>query len=201
MYRWREMSSKQREQTLSYRRENELPWHSPPHYQADTPYYLITAACYEHRHVIGTTEERIVGFEAELVKTTASQTHRLFAWVVLPDHYHMLVHAPRVKRLLKELGRLHGRTAYCFNGEDRRRGRRVWCNVAETAMKSEGHFWASLNYVLHNAVRHGYVRRWQDWPYSNAEQYLEEVGYEVAKRRWHAYPILDYGKDWDPPEL
>ena len=24
-------------------------------------------------------------------------------------------------------------------------------------MKSERHFWATLNYVLHNAVRHGYV--------------------------------------------
>ena len=46
-------------------------------------------------------------------------------------------------------------------------------------MKSEGHFWASLNYVLHNAVRHGYVQRWQEWPYSNAEQYL---GKSAAKR-------------------
>ncbi len=67
-------------------------------------------------------------------------------------------------------------------------------------MKSERHFWASLNYVLHYAVHHGYVGRWQDWPYSNAEQYLAEVGHEEVLRRWREYPVLDYGKDWDPPD-
>ena len=68
-------------------------------------------------------------------------------------------------------------------------------------MKSERHFWATLNYVLHNAVRHGYVERWQDWPYSNAAQYLMDVGHEVAAERWREYPILDYGAEWDPPNL
>jgi len=57
-----------------------------------------------------------------------------------------------------------------------------------------------LNYVLHKSVRHGYVERWQDWPYSNAAQFLEEVGRDLAERRWREYPILDYGKDWDAPE-
>ena len=58
-----------------------------------------------------------------------------------------------------------------------------------------------MNYVLNNAVRHQYVRRWQDWPYSNAAAYLAEVGAEVAKQRWLSYPLRDYGKDWDPPEM
>jgi putative transposase len=113
----------------------------------------------------------------------------------------VLTHAPELKRLLKELGLLHGRTSFEWNGQDSRRGRKVWCNAAETEMKSERHFWATMSYVLHNAVRHGYVTQWQDWPYSNAEQYLSEVGREVAQRRWEEYPLLDYGKDWDPPDM
>jgi putative transposase len=52
-------------------------------------------------------------------------------------------------------------------------------------------------YVHHNPVHHGYVRRWQDWPWSSARQYLETVGPEEAKRIWLTYPILDYGKKWD----
>jgi putative transposase len=126
-----------------------LPWHSPPHYEADTSYYLITAACYEHRHVIGTSDKRLVEFEKKLIETTSANTNHLFAWIVLPNHYHMLVSVPSVKRLLKKLGQLHGRSACNWNGEDDQRGRKVWCNAAETAMKSENHFWASLNYVLH----------------------------------------------------
>ena len=71
MYRWREMTPERREQALSYRRTNRLPWHSPPHYEADTSYYLITAACYEHRHVIGTSDKRMVELEKELIETTS----------------------------------------------------------------------------------------------------------------------------------
>jgi putative transposase len=201
MYRWRELTSDQRQQTLDYRRSNRLPWHSPPHYQADTAYYLITAACYEHRHVLGVSDARMRAFEQQLVGTFTAHTLSLFAWNVLPNHYHALVAVLDVKRLLHVLGQLHGRTAYDWNGEDVRRGRKVWCNAAETAMNSEGHFWASLNYVLHNAVRHGYVPRWQEWPYSNAEQYLAQVGRELALRRWRAYPLFDYGNDWDPPDF
>jgi len=58
-----------------------------------------------------------------------------------------------------------------------------------------------MNYVLHNAVRHGYAKRWQDSPYSNASKYLAEIGRSEAERRWHEYPLFDYGKDWDPPGL
>ena len=125
----------------------------------------------------------------------------MFAWVVLPNHYHMLIRATKVRRLLRTLGQLHGRTSFRWNGEEDRRGRQVWFNAAETGIKSDRHYFASLNYVLNNAVHHGYVTRWQDWPYSNAADYLERVGRAEAERRWRDYPVLDYGKEWDPPEL
>jgi putative transposase len=62
---------------------------------------------------------------------------------------------------------------------------------------SEGHFWSSLNYVHHNPVKHGYVSKWQDWPFSSAGEYLKTAGKEKAEMIWRKYPILDYGKDWD----
>jgi putative transposase len=178
-----------------------VPWRGPPHYEADSGLYLITAACYEHQPIIGTSPARMGEFEGELLKTIRANALTVFAWIVLPNHYHALLRAPKVKVLLSALGRLHGGTSFRWNGEDGKRGRQVWHRAAETGIKSEGHFWASMNYVLNNAVRHRYVRRWQDWPYSNAEAYLAEVGMEVAKQRWLSYPLLDYGKDWDPPEL
>lgn len=68
-------------------------------------------------------------------------------------------------------------------------------------MKSERHFWATLNYVHHNPVHHGYVKQWQDWPFSSARDYLAEMGKERAAEVWREYPLLDYGKDWDPKEM
>jgi putative transposase len=201
MYRWRKMTAKQRAAALSSRQLQHLPWHGPPHYEADSGLYLMTAACYEHHPIIGTSPTRMAEFETALVTTAGEYGQSVFAWIVLPNHYHMLVRALDIKRLLSALGRMHGGTSYRWNGEDGKRGRQVWHRAAETVIKSEGHFWATMNYVLHNAVRHGYVRRWQDWPYSNAAAYLSAVGIEVAKQRWLSYPLFDYGKDWDPPEL
>lgn len=68
-------------------------------------------------------------------------------------------------------------------------------------MKSERHFWASLLYVLHNPVKHGYVEQWQDWPFCSAAAWLEETGREKAERMWRQFPIDGFGEKWDPPEL
>jgi putative transposase len=201
MYHWREMTPDDRKAVLEHRRRNRLPWHSPPHYVDDSGLYMISTACFEHRPVIGRSPERMTAFESQLLETTRAFCTEVFAWNVLPNHYHTVVRSADVRQLLKGLGQLHGRTSFSWNGEEHCRGRQVWFNAAETAMKSERHFWATVNYVLHNAVHHGYADRWQDWPYSNAEQYLAEVGRETAERRWREYPILDYGKDWDPPDL
>ena len=62
------------------------------------------------------------------------------------------------------------------------------------------HKWAVVNYIHNNPVHHGYVARWQDWPFSSAVAFLDEVGYPRAQRIWVDYPVLDMGKDWDDPE-
>jgi|SRR5271154_1070318 len=201
MYDWRRMSAEQRNEVLEHRQRQRLPWHGPPHYSSDSDYYLITAACFEHRPHIGHTPERLAEFEAELLQSAEKQRHQIFGWIVLPNHYHLLLNARSLEALLRALKLLHGRTAHRWNGEDQRRGRQVWHRVAETVIKSEGHFIATLKYLLHNAIRHGYVDRWQDWPYSSADQYLSEIGREEAEDRWRKYPVLDYGNNWDPPEM
>ena len=201
LYRWRQMTAEQREAVLATRREQRVPWHGPPHFSADSGYYLMTSACYEHHPVIGKSPARMAEFEQALLEATCESALTLFAWVVLPNHYHFLVRAADLPRLLRRLEKLHGATSFRWNREDGVRGRKVWHRAAETEIKSEGHYWATMNYVLHNAVRHGYVNRWQDWPYSNAAVYLKEVGHELAKQRWISYPLFEYGNEWDPPEL
>jgi hypothetical protein len=74
-----------------------------------------------------------------------------------PNHYHALVEATDIKRLLHELGLLHGRTSHDWNGEERARGRKVFFRAVERAMRSARHYWAMLKYIHHNPVRHGYA--------------------------------------------
>ncbi len=200
MYDWRRMTPDQRVAVLAERQRHPRAWHGPPHYAGAAELFLISAACFGHQPIIGASPGRMAEFEADLLADSAVSCPTVFAWVVLPNHYHLLIRTRDLAGLLHGLGRLHGRTSHRWNGQDGRRGRQTWHRAAETAMKSEGHFWATLNYVLNNPVRHGYAARWQDWPYSSAERYLADVGQECAKRRWLEYPIDDYGAEWDPAD-
>ncbi|OQC22900.1 MAG: hypothetical protein BWX70_02990 [Verrucomicrobia bacterium ADurb.Bin070] len=234
MYDWRRMSDVEREALMRERRELKQPMHSPAHRISDgSSRYHITAACYEHRPIIGTSEKRLADFSTALVGTveawlTNEQERRhpaagaiqppkggtptdariqpakagqpgpcLLAWVVMPNHYHLLVSCGDILGLLHELGRLHGRISHLWNGEDGQRGRQIWCKAAETAMKSDRHACVTLNYIHHNPVKHGVCAKWQDWPYSSATAWLERVGHEEATAFWAEYPVKEYGRKWD----
>lgn len=198
MYAWRQMTPEERKQVMAARRHAGLPWHSPPHDNSDTEgQYLVSSACYEHAATIGKSPDRLGECEQQVLDVCRSRSTDVFAWCILPNHYHVLVQTSRIVELLAELGRFHGRSSHRWNGLDGQRGRKVWYNCFDRPMRTERHFYASLNYVHNNPVKHGYVQRWQDWPFSSAPAFLEEVGRETAEQIWREYPVLDYGKDWD----
>ncbi len=201
MYCWRSMSRLQREYVLGLRKLAKRPWHSPPHQVAGgNTIYHITAAIYEHHPIIGHTPERLAAFEQNLLTAVTAQGEKVFVWCVLPNHYHLLLDAPDVMATLDGIGRLHGRTSREWNLEERKVGRKCWHRAADRSMRNDRHFRVTLNYVLNNAVHHGYVKQWREWPYSNATVYLDAIGREIALRNWYDYPVLDYGKGWDNPE-
>jgi putative transposase len=140
-------------------------------------------------------------FTSELLEIANAGPQRSNAWCVLPNHYHLLVETGDITRLLRELGRLHGRTSFQWNGEDEDRGRQVFFRATERTIRSDRHFWATINYIHNNPVHHGYVEQWSDWIWSSATALLLRVGTEQAGRIWRDYPILDYGKGWDSANL
>jgi len=200
-YIWRKLTQKQRGELISWRKHQGLPWHRPPHRAGDKTRYHLIAACYEHRHHIGASAQRMQQFSVTLTGVFKRRDAFVHAWCVLPNHYHALIETTEILALLADLGKMHGRLSHEWNGQDQTRGRQVWCGVAERYMRNERHFWATINYVHNNPVHHGYVRRWQEWPFSSAEEYLAQMGHEEAVRIWNEYPTLGYGKGWDDPSL
>jgi len=141
----------------------------------------------------------MAAFEQTLL-SSISDVGKAMAWCILPNHYHVLVEAPDIFTMLLGIGRMHGRVSHQWNGEDGARGRKCWHGCAERAMRSLRHQRVTLNYIHHNPVHHRYVRNWQDWPFSSAKQFLDNMGREVAMRHWQEYPLMDYGKGWDDPD-
>jgi putative transposase len=139
----------------------------------------------------------MAAFADELLSAVATVAAGIHAWCVLPNHYHLLVTTPDLRSSVWALGKLHGRSSFQWNREEDSRGRKVWHGAADRFMRGERHFWATMNYIHHNPVRHGYVKHWLDWPYSSAREFLTGLGRSEAERVWREYPLEDYGRGWD----
>ncbi|OGV69525.1 MAG: hypothetical protein A3K19_27885 [Lentisphaerae bacterium RIFOXYB12_FULL_65_16] len=196
MYDYRRMTPEQRAYVLDLRKTRGHPWHGPPHAGNEAGYRIVTAACYEHRHLLS-TPERLEWFEDELLATLHCAGVVCAAWCVLPNHYHALVLIEDVRGFSRVLGQLHGRTSHRVNLDDGTPGRKVWFRCQDRFMRSERHFHTTCNYIHHNPVRHGYVHKWQDWLFSSVHGYLETKGRDWLLDMWREYPLKNYGDKWD----
>jgi putative transposase len=201
MYTWRQLTPAQRDKMLRYRTQHHWPWHAPPHLDMQIALFHITAANFEHQSIIGKNVRRMGDFENELMNALAASDDKCLGWCVLPNHYHFLAEVTDLKQTIKNVGQLHGRTSRTWNLEDDRIGRQCWYRCADRAIRSERHMWAVMNYIHHNPVRHGYVEKWQDWPFSSAAMFIESVGRERTAVIWRDYPVLNFGKGWDDFEV
>lgn len=195
MYNWRKMTDEQRRYILELRQRKRLPLHSLPHMVTAKDYFHISAACYEHKSIIGKSVRRMYDFEKYLFDIEEQQLE-IVSYSILPNHYHLLIKTLDIKRTLQRLFKLHQKTGYYWNKEDMKKGRKVWFNVLDSGIKSEKHFWASINYIHNNPVKHGLVEKWQDWPFSSAVLFIKDQGYEKTLYLWKNHDISDMCK-WD----
>jgi putative transposase len=200
-YLWRKLTPEQCASLLAWRKQRSFPWHGPPHAADAAGTYHLTAACLCHARHIGHSPERMAEFCVALLSAIGPSTTGIHAWCVLPNHYHLLASVPDLRAAVRALGKLHGRASFRWNKEEEARGRQVWHAASDRLMRSESHFWATMNYIHHNPVRHGYVARWQDWPCSSAHEFLASLSRAEVERIWREYPLEDYGKGWDEPSF
>ena len=80
------------------------------------------------------------------------------AWALFSNHYHFVAHAACDATPLKDLLReLHRSTGLHVNERDQAAGRQVWFNYWDTELTYERSYYARLNYVHQNPVKHGLV--------------------------------------------
>lgn len=198
MYEWRKMTARRQAEILDLRRRSQSPWHSPPHYSKEGSHFFhLTAACYEHRPIIGTSSGRMAAFENDLRETVGLFGNRVMAWCVLPNHWHALIQTDALKETIKKIGNLHGRSSFRWNQEDDSHGRTCWHRCSDRRIRSDDHRFAAQNYIHHNPVKHGYVKKWEEWPFSSAMDYIEKMGHDAVLAQWKKYPVLEMGAGWD----
>jgi hypothetical protein len=62
------MSEEERSEAMRERIARKVPWHAPPHFEYEGEQrFIVSASCFEHKHIIGKSAERMAECESELI--------------------------------------------------------------------------------------------------------------------------------------
>lgn len=135
-------------------------------------------------------EDRLDLLEAKLLELARQYEWHLEAWAVFSNHYHFVGHSPPKADGLKDfLRELHAETATAMNRLDGSAGRQVWFNYWETQLTYERSYFARLNYVHQNAVKHGLV------PVANQYRWCSAAWFESTARPAQVSTIYSFKID------
>ena len=155
----------------------------------------VTSRGNERREIYRDDKDRrrFIRFLAHVVSE-----HRwlLHAWVLMPNHYHLLLGA-RIESIARLMKRINGSTANRWNKEDGTSGRQVWYRYSDRGIRGEDHWYAVLAYIHENPVKHGYVALPTDWNASSVHWYSENWGPDSLEHIERAYPREAMGRGWD----
>lgn len=188
----------------------------PPHIYEDNACYFLTAGVAGARHLLDTDEKRIL-LRDVLKEEMIQLAFHLYAWVILADHYHLLLMSNGAVPIHQFVRRLHSKSAVRLNRLDGTPGRNVWYQYWDRFPRNERDFWSYFNYIHINPIKHGYVRvergalrvegktvRFAEghlpdvheclaqYPHSSYVYYLREYGEAFLTNGWLSHPIPDY---------
>jgi len=95
----------------------------------------------------------------------------VWAWVLMPNHVHLILVPSDADGLRQVLARVHRRYAGHIHARERRSGH-FWQGRFGAVAMDEAHLSAALRYVALNPVRARLVERAEDWPWSSVRAHL-----------------------------
>lgn len=110
----------------------------------------------------------------EILRADDNKTYRLQAWVVMPNHVHLVVDVWNTP-LSKLLNVWKGRSARAANLQLKRAGRFWDREYFDTLIRDSTHLNRAIRYVENNPVKAGLVRDPKDWRRSSA-RWRDEFG-------------------------
>lgn len=163
--------------------------HHPPHIYLSDTWYIITAATLNHAPYLAEARAKQL-LRDQLQQRVVEFQITLRAWVILDNHYHILLKTNDGLNLPTFFARLHGATSRQINEWANSRGRQVWHNYWDTLIRDEKGYWTRFNYIHNNPVKHGYAQNKADWPYSSYSYYLRTKGVDWLQDCWQRYPVV-----------
>jgi putative transposase len=149
--------------------------HNPPHYFVPNAMYMVTGSLLYNKHLLIDDERKSLVFEI-LFERARHWEWELEAWSILENHYHFIGRAPDNASILEDLIRgLHSKSAIGLNKLDKTPGRQVWYNYWDTCITHETSYYARLQYVHLNPVKHRLAENAAEYPFCSYRWFLEKA--------------------------
>ena len=139
-----------------------MPW-GLTRYHHTRQSHFVTFSCY-HRHRLFTSDASRRVFESALERVRRSFRLRVYGYVVMPDHIHLLVSEPERATLADAIKSLKQGVARRLIGDaDHFWQKRYY----DFNVRNHAQFVEKLHYIHWNPVKKGLCERPEDWPWSS----------------------------------
>ena len=106
-----------------------------------------------------------------------------YTWALFSNHTRFITRSPEDGASLKRLiQRLHSQSARLVNQIDGTPGRRIWFQYWDTCLAYERSYYARLNYVQNNPVKHGLVPIAEQYPFCSAKWFKENADLDLYEK-------------------
>lgn len=147
--------------------------HTPFHIYADEQFYFLTAITTRNKKFFNTAEKLDL-LKRVIIEKMVVFEGKLDAYVILPDHYHILFKIKSGNLLPKLVQQIHGKSSFLVKRIDPVHSEthiRIWQNYWDRCINTPKAWYFSLCYIIMNPVKHGYVREAKDWEYMSYDKW------------------------------
>jgi len=168
----------------------------PPHIYLDETYYFFAARTIFQKPFLNTNRKKNI-FLNIFKKLLKKYQYSCQAWIILNNHYHLMLKVSKAENLKMFIKDLHSLTAKEINKLDGQKRRKIWWNYWDKCIRNRKDFWTHVNYIHHNPVKHGYVKEMNKYKFSSYQHYLKKYGEKFLISCFAQFPVIDFSVKWD----
>ncbi|MEO8514416.1 MAG: transposase [Ignavibacteria bacterium] len=158
--------------------------HNPPHLFRENTKYFITGSIYGKKKLLRSKESKYKLLEY-IFKSADNFKWKLEDWVILENHYHLMLESPENPETLADMmGNVHRYSAIWINKnvEFCKDNNKIWHNYWDKCLTYERSYFTRLNYIWYNPLKHMLIEDPKDWEfgsyyyrYKSEKDYLEKI--------------------------
>jgi putative transposase len=157
--------------------------------------YFFTVALQDRKSTLLTQYIRVLQKSWKSVQV--KRPFKTIAYVILPDHFHAVWQLPEddndFPTRLRLIKRQFTKNVVVMNSvfsKNKRNEYNIWQKrYWEHMIRDERDYENHINYIHYNPIKHKYVKRTRDWPYSS---FMKFVNQGIYKLNWSDNIYKDY---------